>query len=193
MMRPSTIRRLGGYSPKLTSAQDYELWTRVSLAGQLANLEEVHMLLRLHEGRVTYKHRAQQIAFMNDAKRRYLQVVLNRDVPGDVIDNLRRKPATAGQAAMAAAVIMDYCKYCSKGTPAPVALMIIGQTLEKTARTIRRFIIYPVTWKAGIRFGLLLLQFMGNSFRLGRIRFAGAFRRLMSKRKPNKGANFRYE
>lgn len=160
MMRTSTIRKVGGYNTELTSAQDYELWTRVTLAGRLSNLQKVHMLLRLHGERITYKHREQQIAFTNEAKRKYTQVVLDRDIPSEVVNDIRQKPTTARHAVRVASLILDYCNYCSKNAPTPSTIRIMGSALAKSARKVGRFVIYPATWEIGIRWCLLSLRLM---------------------------------
>ncbi len=187
MMRSSIIRKVGGYNTKIASAQDYELWTRVILAGRLSNLEEIHMRLRLHEARVTYKHRDQQIAFTSEAKQKYLQVVLNRNISAEAASAIKKKPITARRAAMAAALILDYCNYCIKGTSTPVAAQIMVSALEKTARKVGRFIIYPATWGIGVRFCLLLLRLMVTWLTTAEVRLAGALKRLLSIRKPDIG------
>lgn len=193
MMRSATIRKLGGYSIEVANAQDYELWTRVSLMGRLANLEEIHMLLRLHEARVTYKHRAQQISFTNDAKQKYLRALLKRNIPTGAVADLRQKSTTARHAAMTAAVILDYCNHCSKDTPAPVTLQILGPALEKTARKIGRFIVYPATWGIVFRLCALLFRFVVIWFRTKAGLLPRMFERLLRSKRPDAGAGLRYE
>ncbi|HLO18487.1 MAG TPA: glycosyltransferase [Anaerolineales bacterium] len=193
IIRASTIKEMGGYSTKLTSAQDYELWTRISLAGRLANLEEVHMLLRLHEGRVTNKHRDQQITVTNNAKQQYLRIVLNKEIPSETIDYIRRKPMTAQHAVMTAGLILDYCNYCSQDTQAEIALRIMGSALGKTARKIGRFIIYPITWGIGIRFCLLLERFTVTWFRVAGVILNRRHKKSVLINKSDNGADFRYE
>jgi glycosyltransferase involved in cell wall biosynthesis len=160
MMRYSTIKNLNGYNPELIRAQDYDLWWRVGLIGKLGNLQDIHLLLRLHERRVTNKYKNQQLDSARSIKRKYLNIILGRDIPDNVLDNIKGKRTTAQSAAMASGIILDYCHYCADGAASPVRLLIMRQALERALRKIVRFIIYPITWPIWVRLFLLFIQFL---------------------------------
>jgi len=61
MMRREALERVGGYDADFVSAQDYDLWRRLSRVTQLSNLQEVLLLLRRHEASVTSAHRPKQL------------------------------------------------------------------------------------------------------------------------------------
>jgi glycosyltransferase involved in cell wall biosynthesis len=160
MIRSSIMRELGGYDPQLMRAQDYDLWWRMSFIGRLGNLQDILLLLRQHGGRVTNKHQDQQTDSARSIRKKYLTIALGRDVPESVLDTIKGKRTTARSAAMAGAVILDYCHYCLKGAARPAKLVIMGQALDKTFRQMARFIIYPVTWKIWIRLMFLFIRFL---------------------------------
>lgn len=54
MMRPDVVRRLGGYRDVGRGpAEDYDLWLRIAEQGQIANLPEVLLRYRVHEGQTS--------------------------------------------------------------------------------------------------------------------------------------------
>lgn len=59
MLRTDAAREVGGYRD-LPAAQDYDLWMRMSRVGQLGNLGEPLVSLRIHRARVTERRRRQQ-------------------------------------------------------------------------------------------------------------------------------------
>jgi glycosyltransferase involved in cell wall biosynthesis len=160
MFRLPAIKSLDGYDPKIIRAQDYDLWWRVSLIGKLGNLKDAHLLLRLHEKRVTNKHKNQQLDSAKSTRKKYLSMILGRDIPESVIDNIKGKRTTAQSAAMASNVIVDYCHYCIEGVTNPGRVLIIGQALDKAAWKIGRFVLHPITWPVSIRILLLYIQFL---------------------------------
>jgi len=160
MMRHSMIKNLHGYNPDIIRAQDYDLWWRVSLIGDLGNLQDIHLLLRIHETQITNKYKKQQLDSARSIKKKYLNIILGRDIPDNVLDNIKGKRTTAQSAAMASGVILDYCHYCADRAARPVRLLIMRQALERALRKIVRFIIYPITWPMWARLFLLFIQFL---------------------------------
>lgn len=58
----ASVFRSYPYSSEFESAEDYELWTRMAIAGvTFANIPEVCLLYRVHEGQVTSKSAVKQI------------------------------------------------------------------------------------------------------------------------------------
>ena len=61
MFRTDAARRAGGYDGQLKAGQDYDLWMRLSRIGQVVNLPEPYIQLRIREGSVTRTHRRDQM------------------------------------------------------------------------------------------------------------------------------------
>lgn len=60
MMRREPVLALGGYDESFRSAQDLELWLRVGEVGCLANLPDVLLKYRLHDGSISGSKAEQQ-------------------------------------------------------------------------------------------------------------------------------------
>jgi hypothetical protein len=58
MLRPELVRAVGGYDPDYPTAEDYDLWVRLSERTQMANLPEPLLLHRRHATQVTSVARA---------------------------------------------------------------------------------------------------------------------------------------
>lgn len=160
MLHRSVINEIGGYDPQLRRAQDYDLWWRISFAGRLGNLKDIHLLLRQHSERVTNKHQGEQVDSARKIKKKYLDMLLARDIPESVLDNIKGKRTTAKSAAMASNIILDYCHYCIKGVASHISVLIVRQALVKAVRKIVRFVLFPITWPIWIRLFLLFIQFL---------------------------------
>lgn len=63
MMRADAVREVGGYDESLTFCQDYDLWTRLALQGQLANLPEPLLLYRYHDRSISRNEHDRQNRF----------------------------------------------------------------------------------------------------------------------------------
>lgn len=62
MLRTAVLRTYGvSYDGEYRHAEDYELWTRLAAYGQLANLGEVLLNYRLHDGNIGVAHRGEQL------------------------------------------------------------------------------------------------------------------------------------
>ena len=62
MFRAAPMRRVGGYRRAFTFAEDYDLWTRFSELGQLANMGERLVKLRTHSAQTSKIRRNRQKA-----------------------------------------------------------------------------------------------------------------------------------
>ncbi|TPN81831.1 glycosyltransferase [Mesorhizobium sp. CU2] len=62
MFRAAPARRVGGYRRAFTYAEDYDLWTRLSEIGQLANMAEKLVRLRTHSAQTSKTKRNRQKA-----------------------------------------------------------------------------------------------------------------------------------
>jgi glycosyltransferase involved in cell wall biosynthesis len=159
MIRTETIKRLGGYDPDMKRAQDYDLWWRVSLSGRLANLSEIHLLLRQHAKNISTRYQDQQEYFSRVISAKYLSLVLRRSISEDLVEHMRGKRTTSQMAACAVEAIIDYARLCLSDSPFDVATEIMKDAWGKSMRKIARFVIFPVTWRAV--FHLLHFLFSG--------------------------------
>jgi len=53
----SVVRRLGGYRPRITYAEDIDLWLRLSTIGKIGCIEEPLIKLRKHDGSITAREK----------------------------------------------------------------------------------------------------------------------------------------
>jgi Glycosyl transferase family 2 len=60
MMRAALVRQLGGYRPAFRHAEDYDLWLRVSLRTEIANLPDRLLLYRRSPQQISQKHAGEQ-------------------------------------------------------------------------------------------------------------------------------------
>jgi len=88
MMRKQIIQQVGGYNPKYIRSQDYELWWRVSLEYQLANLDNIYLQLRQHNEQVMNLDRIGQVVAGLTIKQEYLTKILGRRVPKEIVKKL---------------------------------------------------------------------------------------------------------
>ena len=62
MMRRQPVIGLGGYRSALDTAEDYDLWLRVTEHAEMENLPEVLAYYRLHPGQISQRHACRQSA-----------------------------------------------------------------------------------------------------------------------------------
>ena len=88
LMRRDVFDKVGGYNEQLSTAQDHDLWRRVSGVTQVANLPDVLLRLRRHEGNVTKvkstEHRRNSIV----AIQLMLSEYLDEKIPEDLVQCL---------------------------------------------------------------------------------------------------------
>lgn len=61
MFRREAVLELGGYRSEFDVSEDYDLWTRLTARGRLANLAETLLHYRMHEKAVSRIHKERQI------------------------------------------------------------------------------------------------------------------------------------
>ncbi|QEF99644.1 Putative glycosyltransferase EpsE [Stieleria maiorica] len=61
IFRADAVKRVGGYDPNLRCAQDYDLWCRLALEGECANLPERLVRYRLHANAISATKRSEQM------------------------------------------------------------------------------------------------------------------------------------
>ena len=88
MMRREALERVGGYDADFVSAQDYDLWRRLSHVTQLSNLQEVLLLLRRHEACVTHAHRPKQLENSIRISQMMASETLGENVPVQILQDL---------------------------------------------------------------------------------------------------------
>lgn len=49
MVRSTALKKIGGYNTKIDHGFDYELYSRLAKVGKLANIPEVHLIIRQHK------------------------------------------------------------------------------------------------------------------------------------------------
>ena len=67
MMRADAARKVGGYDTYFKTTQDLDMWLRLGEVGRLANLPDVLLQFRQHEGSVSETKRLEQRRFSREA------------------------------------------------------------------------------------------------------------------------------
>jgi glycosyltransferase involved in cell wall biosynthesis len=80
MMRCDILERAGGYNPEMMTAQDYDLWQRVSVFTRLSNLPDVLIKLRKHDLSVTIRQGPQQRKNSSIISQHMMSSVLDEDI-----------------------------------------------------------------------------------------------------------------
>lgn len=75
--RREAVAALGGYDVSLPVAQDYDLWCRLALRHELANLPTVALARRDHARRVGLTQRREQVAARDLVRARYRTAILD--------------------------------------------------------------------------------------------------------------------
>ena len=91
MARRALLASVGGYDARVAVAQDYELWMRLAGLTRLANLEDVLVVRRLGEGRVSVEREEDRLR--TEARVRWRAVVSGAYPPWCALFALR--PALA--------------------------------------------------------------------------------------------------
>jgi glycosyltransferase involved in cell wall biosynthesis len=77
MLRKNAVMQLGGYSEELSSAQDYDLWSKISFSWELANIPEVLVKWRKWQKNISTTHRAKQLEIAKKISRRNLEYIMS--------------------------------------------------------------------------------------------------------------------
>ena len=88
MFRSSIIRKELAYLKSASYAEDYELWERLSLKYNFANLPEPLLLLRKHEENMTNVWRREGLDISITISKRRVEKVLGRSIPYENISCL---------------------------------------------------------------------------------------------------------
>jgi glycosyltransferase involved in cell wall biosynthesis len=92
MLRKSAVLKVGGYREKYRDAEDYDLWLRLSKAGNMANLQENLLKYRLHPGQIS-------ITRIRNQHRRHMEA--RREILGlndhTILEKIKGKEYTLGR------------------------------------------------------------------------------------------------
>jgi hypothetical protein len=84
MMRREAVTRVGGYNTDFTTAQDRDLWRRLSAVTCLANLAEILLNLRMHQTNISVTHRMEQKRNAATSGQHMMAELLGQVVPFDI-------------------------------------------------------------------------------------------------------------
>jgi glycosyltransferase involved in cell wall biosynthesis len=90
MMRRSCLEGDAVYRPEIPSAQDYDLWVRLSAKAQLANLPKILQQMRVHEQRISAQHNEQQERIARGIMQGAMASLLGEIIPDAVLAGLWR-------------------------------------------------------------------------------------------------------
>ena len=96
MMRRSVLTEVGGYNEEFSVAQDYELWTRLVFVTRFANLPEVLVRYRTHQGAISREHGREQVENVLRARQVFLSRILGEPVAFPVLRCLEQLRASGG-------------------------------------------------------------------------------------------------
>lgn len=97
MMRRQRMEEIGAYDPAFLHAEDYDLFTRILMAGgRVAMLPERLIRYRRTAGQISSLHVDQQQSAGAEIRRRYLRWLLNADHPAETIRAATRLQAAHG-------------------------------------------------------------------------------------------------
>jgi hypothetical protein len=80
MFNKEKVIKLGGYNSNIAFAQDYDLWTRIMMRYEIAQLPEVLIHLRDHSDHITAKHLRDQKESENHSVHRNIQHLLQNEI-----------------------------------------------------------------------------------------------------------------
>lgn len=89
IMGRDVVSMVGGYDSSYATAQDYDLWERLSRVTRLANLPDVLLHLRRYGSSVGSVHFAEQRQNAVDISRRMMSGILGTTVPIGIVNVLR--------------------------------------------------------------------------------------------------------
>jgi glycosyltransferase involved in cell wall biosynthesis len=111
MMRRDVLENVGGYREEFTTAQDYDLWTRLCRITHLANLPEILLFLRRHDMNYT------SIKFSQHRKNRVrvsqamISYYLGKEVPAYIVQRIwDRDSKTVPEVRQAAEFVKKLCE-----------------------------------------------------------------------------------
>jgi len=89
MFEAKKIKQLGGYNLGMAQAQDYDLWSRVMMCHDIAQLPEILIHWRIHPGSISTNYFNDQIYTADRTACSNIQYLLNREVSLEGVRDLR--------------------------------------------------------------------------------------------------------
>jgi glycosyltransferase involved in cell wall biosynthesis len=148
MMRLAVVKQADGYDPALIRSQDYDLWWRMSLISELANLYEINIHLRQHSGQVTNVQRNEQFECGLKINQRYLSALVGAAISQDVIRNLwTNNYPTLKDGVSAGHLILDCLdRICESVQSNRLKQSITQDAFSKVSLIVGPFLEKPKTW-----------------------------------------------
>ena len=111
MMRQDIVKQVGNYCTDMVTAQDHDLWRRLSLLTRLANLPDVLLHLRQHRSNITkvrsVEHRQNRVRAFHTM----ISEFLGEDVPIDTVRSVcGQNCGSAGEVHQAASLVYKLYK-----------------------------------------------------------------------------------
>ncbi len=92
IVRRELLIEASGYNPEYATAEDYELWTRLILQTEFANLDEVLLLYRRHSATVSEQKKQIQLATTLRIRRQYIATATGIELGDDQMLMLFQRP-----------------------------------------------------------------------------------------------------
>lgn len=89
MFRRDIVLELGGYREDYRYSQDYELWSRLSRAGEIIILPKVLQLQRMHGKSISQAKKSDQEQFSMDQSRANIAGIINEEIDNESLKDLR--------------------------------------------------------------------------------------------------------
>ena len=83
------------YNEKFLLAQDYDFWVRMSMYTRLANIQQVHLLYRIHEKQVSRNKLNEQARFAFQARLPLIERLITKPEMSTAIDDYRKLIVTS--------------------------------------------------------------------------------------------------
>ncbi len=178
MMRRNVVEQVGGYNSDMVTAQDYDLWRRLSSVTRLSNLQDILLYLRRHQANVRTSHR--ELHRRNRAKVSQLMMseILGENIPIDTVQHIKdQKCETLNDVHQAAQLI--YRLYQAGITDSE--LSIVEQRLMRRYTARRLFGLARLRTRDGRAWNVLRLALRLDPLVIGRA-VARQFPRLVRER-----------
>jgi hypothetical protein len=114
MLRRSVLEAAGGYRVGYRYAEDYDLWRRMIVHGQGANLSEVLLKQRYYASSTSGRNRRLQEATSDRIGAEMLGAKLGHDVPETVVGMLREQVGPIRVRRLAASTLTDLYRACAQ-------------------------------------------------------------------------------
>lgn len=147
MMRKAAVVQVGGYDPALVRSQDYDLWWRLGMNYELANLKEIYVFLRQHSRQITNVYRSEQVLSGLSIPAKYTSDLLSLSVTEEMIQNIwSQDHLSVDKAIDIAEFILAYFELCKKDFQNKADQKAVAK--DAVARTLS--FLLPHAWNARV-------------------------------------------